>query len=397
MIEYLAIILLGVAAGVFTGLVPGIHPNTVIFTSIPFYFYSGIGFLIYMCFIAGLSVSHTFHDFLPAIFLSAPEAEAALSSIPGTEMAEEGRGLEAFYYTVIGGASSILVFLLLVPIVFLALKPFYSVIEPLMGYILLFFLVVILLDSDNLLATLPVAVLAGALGLLSFSTPVNQQYVLLPVFTGLFAVPAMVRTLENRSSLPDQLKPEVDFEKGFRGGVLGFIAGMVAGIFPGLGAAVSTSFLAPLMDDSEKEFLAGMGGVNTTDIVVSFIAVLLIGKARSGASVALKSLSSVGPPQMFFLLGASLIGAAVSIPLALRVSTFFVDVVEKVDLKIALSAVLLVIISSTFYLTGLIGLVVLFTASFIGYASILAGDRRVCMAVLLVPSILFFSGGGIFI
>jgi len=110
MIEYIVIILLGVLSGVFTGLIPGIHPNTVIFGSMPLYFYLDIEFLSYLSFIAGLSVSHTFHDFfLPAIFLSAPEADAALSSIPGTQMAAEGRGIEAFYYTVGGGVFSVIV------------------------------------------------------------------------------------------------------------------------------------------------------------------------------------------------------------------------------------------------------------------------------------------------
>jgi TctA family transporter len=62
-----------------------------------------------------------------------------------------------------------------------------------------------------------------------------------------------------------------------------------------------------------------------------------------------------------------------------------------------LVGVLLIILSSTVYLTGFLGLLILFTASSIGYCSILAGERKLCMAVLLVPSILFFSGAGMFI
>lgn len=397
MIEYLGIILLGVAAGIFTGLVPGIHPNTVIFGSMPFYFYSNIGFLSYLSFIAGLSVSHTFHDFLPAIFLSAPEADAALSSIPGTEMAANGRGIEAFYYTVGGGVFSVVTCIVLAPILFISLSSIYGFFEPFMAYILLFFLVFMIVDANSVLSAAPVALLAGSLGVLSFKMPVNQQYILLPVFTGLFAIPAVIRTMEERTSLPEQTKPEIETEVAARGGVLGFVAGIIAGVFPGLGAAASTSFLSPLMNDSEKEFLAGMGGVNTTDILMSFFAVFILGKARSGASVTLKSLSQIQAPEVFFLMGGSILAVSVSAPLSLRVSGSFVTVLEKIRIKPILLMVLATIIASTVYLTGFLGLLILFTASSIGYSSILAGERKLCMAVLLVPSILFFSGAGMFI
>lgn len=397
MLEYIPIILLGVVTGVFTGLIPGIHPNTIIFSLIPFYFYSGIDFMVYMCFITGLSISHTFHDFLPAIFLSAPEAEAALSSIPGVRLAQEGKGIEAFYYTVLGGGFSVIVFLAVSPFLFMILESVYGMVEPVMEYVLFFFLTLLIVDSDRLSTALTVVLLAGTLGVVSFSMPVNRQYVLVPVFTGLFAVPALIRSLEKNIELPEQLEPKIDSRKAFRGGSTGFLAGLIAGIFPGIGAAASTSFLSPLMEDSEKEFLAGMGGVNTTDIMMSFLAVFLLGKARSGASVALKALSTIKLPEVFFLIGGSLLAVAVSIPLALKVSLVFSSVVEKLALKPLIVIVLLVVLASTLYLTGFLGVLVLLTASFTGYSSVLAGDRKLCMAVLLVPSIMFFSSAGIFI
>jgi len=252
-------------------------------------------------------------------------------------------------------------------------------------------------DAKSIQLALPVALLAGSLGVLSFKIPVNQQYILLPVFTGLFAVPAVLRTMGERDSLPSQKKPEIKTEVAAKGGVLGFIAGVIAGVFPGLGAAASTSFLSPLMDDSEKEFLAGMGGVNTTDILMSFLAVFILGKARSGASVALKSLSEIRAPEVFFLMGGSILAVSVSAPIALMVSARFVAMLEKISVRAVLFVVLLVIFGSTVYLTGFLGLLILFTASSIGYSSILAGERKLCMAVLLVPSILFFSEAGMFI
>lgn len=394
MLEYLVILLLGVAAGVFTGVVPGIHPNTVIFSSLPLYFYSGMDLVAFMSFLSGMSVSHTFHDFLPAIFLGAPEAEAALSALPGAELAMRGRGLEAFDYTVLGGAVSVLMLVFATPFLVLFLENTYSLLEPFMEYVLMFFLFFIVFRSGWKSGV--VAVLAGSLGLLSFSMNVNQGFVLVPVFAGLFAVPSVFYGLKSDFQLPPQLGPDVSTQHSLRGGIAGFLAGFLAGVFPGIGAAVSTSFLTPLLS-SRKEFLAGMGGVNTSDILMSFLALYLIGKARSGASVALESIASVTGSRVVFLAGLSLVAVSLSLPLAFRTSRVFASAIQEMRIRYVFGAVLFFVVAASFFLTGWRGLLILLTSSFVGYAALLSGSRACCMAVLLVPAILFYAGAGIFI
>lgn len=393
MLEYLIFLGLGITIGVFTGLTPGIHPNTVVFSTLPFYFAYNIDLLVYMSIVAGMNVSHTFLDFLPAIFLSAPEAEAALSSLPGAQMAARGQGLEAFDYTVAGGVFSIVTLLVAAPFLLLFLEPLYKTMEGFMGYLLMFFLFFLVLRSENSTAAFTVAALSGVLGVISLSSNVNQQFVLIPVFSGLFALPSVFNGIDTDFDLPEQyLEPEVEFEQSMRGGVVGFMAGMVAGVFPGLGAAVSTSFLSPLIS-SRKEFLAGMGGVNTSDIIMSFIALYLIGKSRSGASVALKSISEIGVHEVVFLAGLSLVAVSVSSVLAIQVSRHFSSIVNRLDMKKILYSVSLLLLAVTFQLTGFRGILVLLTSGCIGYAALLSGERAACMAVLLVPAILFYSGG----
>ncbi len=396
MIEYLVILGFGVVTGIFTGLIPGVHPNTVVFTTLPFYFSYEIGLLPYMSFLSGLSVSHTFHDFLPAIFLGAPEAESALSSLPGAKMAVRGRGLEAFDYTVAGGMFSVLALIFVVPFLLLLLESVYGFIERVMAFVLLFFLFFIVFRSDTWITALTVALLAGLLGTFSFSANVNQEFVLIPVFSGLFAIPSIIHALKSGFRIPGQRRVPVSPGKSFRGGLVGFFAGLMAGVFPGLGAAVSTSFLSPLLS-SRKEFLAGMGGVNTSDILVSFIALHILGKARSGASVALKSISTTGAFEIVFLIGLSLVAVSVSLVSARWTSRLFVSFIRSYRLEYLLLAVSAVIVFSTVWLTGLQGLLVLSTASFIGYAALIESERAACMAVLLVPAISFYWSSGIFI
>lgn len=393
MIELLAIILLGISAGVVTGLIPGIHPNTVVFTSLPIYFAYRPELKLYLVFIVAISVSHTFHDFLPAIFLHAPSATTALSTLPGAEAAAQGKGLQAFYRTAAGGLISVSAVLLLLPILFVVLKPIYGFIEPLMLYVLVFFLLFAILDSDKVFVSAQIAALSGFLGIYSFNMPVNQNFVLVPVFTGLFAVPAMIFVLRNDEELPEQ---EKDFETqiSVRSGVVGTLAGLLAGIVPGIGPAISTSFLSPLQGD-EGNFLTALGGVNSSDMVASLVALYLLNAPRSGASVAVSQITSLSQGRMAVLLGATFLAAAIAFATALKVSTVFVSLINRLDFTRVVAAVLLGIFSITFLFTGVFGLLVLFTASMIGFCARAAGERTVLMAVLILPSIMFFSGHGV--
>lgn len=395
MLDYLAIMGFGILAGTLTGLVPGIHPNTVIFTSLPVYFVLEIYLPYYMCFMVALSVSHTFHDFLPAIFLGAPEAESALSALPGGELAARGEGKLAFQYTVYGGVFAVTAFVLSAPLLYLLLETVYSVISGVMAYVLLFFLAFTVFQSERLRNALAVTVIAGLLGTVAFSMPVNQEYVLMPIFSGLYAVPAILHAFRSSYGLPVQYDLKPDVGRSARGGLVGFLAGLVAGVVPGVGPAISTTFLTPMMDGSEKEFLAGLGGVNTSDIVSSFLALYLLGKARSGASVAITNITGFDPVLAFFSAGIALLAVPLSVPVALYTGKIL-PVLLKRSLKPLLFAVLVLILSTNLVLTGATGILILLTASAIGYAALASGERRVCMAVLIVPAISLFGGVGIF-
>lgn len=386
MLEMLAYGMTGVLLGVLTGLIPGIHPNTVIFTSIPFYLGSGIDFMLYAALISGLSVSHTFHDFIPAFYLQAPEGGTALSINIGGEMASNGRGFEAFHSTVLGGIYSLFAFTAFLPFVYLFLDEFYSLASSFMAPLLGFFLLFLIFRSGKKEALI-VAILSGSLGVIALNSSISGSFILMPVFSGLFAMPAVLSSLASGSRLPEQ--EEVEGFEGSRGGVVGFFAGLMAGVFPGLGAAGSTSFLTPLIE-SRKDFLAGMGGVNTSDIVVSLISLMLIDRARSGTAVALNSIGTGVEYQIFSLVGVSLFCGGVSALTTVRTHKLFLRFFRRARFDYLGWAVILLLIWASFMFSGLFGVLVLTVGSLIGSYSFLVDCRNVCMAVLLVPVILFF-------
>jgi putative membrane protein len=386
MLDLISLALIGVLAGVFTGFVPGVHPNTVIFSSIPIYFSSGLGFMSYAAFISGMSISHTFHDFLPSIYMQAPDADTALSTMPGAEKAAEGKGPEAFRSTLLGGITSIITVGALLPLVAVLLDYLYSVIQPVMAPVIAFFLFFLIFENDLIPAVITTG-LSGTLGLIALNSSLAGNFILMPVFTGLFAVPAISSSIREEFELPEQ-----DFKPGFegvRGSFAGGLSGLIAGTVPGVGAAASTTFLSPLMED-RNDFMAGMGGVNTTDIVVSFIALLSIGKARSGASVVFQSLKEPVSYQVFLLVGLSVFCGGVSALLAIRSEKVFLKAIRAISFRYAGISVIGAVLGLSYALSGWFGILTAVTASFIGFYSLRKGCRACCMAVLLLPSILFF-------
>ncbi|MEE9601289.1 MAG: tripartite tricarboxylate transporter permease [Thermoplasmata archaeon] len=121
--------LLGTAAGVATGLTPGLHVNTVAAMVLAFqgallamataiFAWASPSpndlLLIVAALVIGNVISHTFLDYIPSIFLGAPEAETALSVLPGHRMLLRGRGLEAIRLSAKGSMSAVLLSLLLI-------------------------------------------------------------------------------------------------------------------------------------------------------------------------------------------------------------------------------------------------------------------------------------------
>jgi TctA family transporter len=176
----------------------------------------------------------------------------------------------------------------------------------------------------------------------------------------------------------------------------GTLAGLLAGTIPGIGAAVSTSFMTPLMDRSKKSFLEAMGAVNTSDIIFSLISLALIGRARSGVSVALQAISQPSGSRIFFFMLLAVFSVLISIPVALRVSRRYQELLQRFEMQNILYLVLVAVLLTTVTLTDVMGLLLLGVSSAIGMTAMRFDERKACMAVLIVPSILSFAGIGIF-
>lgn len=116
--DILAACLIGVLCGAVTGIILGVHVNTVgafIFASSA-YLLNFVSADFLAVFLISMSISHSMIDFLPSMFLGVPEEGTVLSVLPGHYFMLMGRGREAVRMVTIGGFGSLIVTVVLLPI-----------------------------------------------------------------------------------------------------------------------------------------------------------------------------------------------------------------------------------------------------------------------------------------
>jgi len=111
MVDLILACFIGIFCGAVTGLIPGIHVNTVgafVFASSTFLlnFHSPETISV---FLISMSISHALLEFIPSMFLGVPEEGTVLSILPGHQMLLQGRGKEAIRLVALGGFGSVLV------------------------------------------------------------------------------------------------------------------------------------------------------------------------------------------------------------------------------------------------------------------------------------------------
>src|SRR3990167_3580184 len=174
LLEILIAILIGCFLGIITGLTPGIHINlvAVILLSLTPLLSQYVSILTLAVAIITMSITHTFLDALPSIFLGAPDSGLELSVLPGHKLLLEGRGYEAVFLTVVGSFFAVVVCLLISPVMIPLIRYGYPIIEPYIAYILIFFSAVLIAkEVKSRFWALVVYLLSGTLGIATLTMP----------------------------------------------------------------------------------------------------------------------------------------------------------------------------------------------------------------------------------
>ena len=90
--------------GILTGLTPGIHNNTITAILITLIPTLSLNPLTLIVFVVVLALTHTILDFVPSIFTGATDGESFMATLPGHDMLNEGKGIEAVAATTTGAS-----------------------------------------------------------------------------------------------------------------------------------------------------------------------------------------------------------------------------------------------------------------------------------------------------
>jgi putative membrane protein len=400
MIEYLFLALIGCGLGIVTGIIPGLHVNTVAVIGFGTYASLGLDPLGFVVILTALSITHAFLDYLPAIFLGAPQEETALSVLPAHRLFMQGRALEAVKLTATGSLMGLTLGLLLFIPALYVIPVAYNASRGVIAYILIVLVLLLLFHErvkKKICWAFIIFLLSGWLGVLVLDKQkfLSSTEILFPVFVGLFGMSNLIDSLKSQvQSVPQDEYIKVDLEPGFIGSAfVGALSGAIIGILPAISPSQMGALLSERFKMDSRNFLVFVSSINTSDAIYSMLAIYTIQNPRSGVAVIAQKVLAIDYNTVLLLVGVMAFSAFFATIAHIEIGKRMSGLVSKIDYRKLCVTSLLFILSLIYLFTGIFGLMLAFLSTIIGLLPILSGTSRThLMGVLLVPTILFFLG-----
>jgi len=394
-LEIFILALLGIFFGIFTGICPGIHINLVaaVLLSLSPFLLSYLSPLSLSCFIIAMSVTHSFLDTLPTIYLGAPDDKTVLGVLPGHRLLMQGRGYLAVKLSIIGAFSGLILSILFIPVFILIAKYIYPLIKNYIVYILIVIMIFMILREKNKKWAFTLFLIAGVFGILVFSIP-NLKNPLFPMLSGLFGLSALLISYFDNTKIPEQkIDDNVDIDKkSIRTIFSSVIAAILVAFFPGLGPAQGSLIASQINGKNDnKSYLVLVGAVGTISVIFGLITFYTIGKARDGTIVTISKLLEINFSYLLILVFVLLFAGSIAVLLTLFFAKKFSGFISKINYKALIISIIIFILILTPILSGFTGMVVLLTAASIGFIAPLKNvSRSHAMGCLILPVIFYF-------
>jgi len=386
----------------FTGLAPGIHINLVAFFLLGLagsYAINSPIALALAVFIAAMSITHIFVDFVPSIYLGAPDEDSALSVLPGHEMLIKGKAHEAVLLSISGGLAGIFLLILLSPVFILFLPGIFNLFNQ--KFVMLIVLLVtsfflFYFEKKSRSWAIILFILAGLLGIASLN--LNLKEPLLPLFTGLFGASSLVTSITKKKKLPEQKtssfkKLKVKKKSFLRVIFASLIASPFCSFLPSLGNSQAAILGSEVTGDlNRKEFLILLGTVNVLVMGLSFVTLYSINKSRTGSAVAIGKLFQIIPLNyLIIILFTILISGIAAFFLTNFLAKNFSKRISKINYSKLSFGVLIILVLITLFFSGILGFLVFIVSACLGLVCIFLNIRRThLMGCLLLPTILYY-------
>jgi putative membrane protein len=395
--EILVAIFVGVSCGIVTGLTPGVHINLVAAMLLSFsaFLLRHINPIALAVFVIAMSVTHTFLDNIPSIFLGAPEEANALGVLPGHRYLLKGYGLMAVKLTLVGSFGALVLSIALFPLFILIVRFGYPIIQSYMGYLLIATVGFMLWHETKRLWAFFIFLISGLLGLVTFNIP-NFANPLFPMLSGMFGIATLIISLKDENRIPSQKyeqRIKIRRKTAISAILLGQFSGFITAVLPGLSASIA-AVMSQQVDRKlgDHGFMVLIGSIGTVNFLLSMAALSVLDKARNGSIIAVRQLvGKVNTPLLLVFLCSALVAGGISVYLVLRIGRLFSVMITRVNYRKLVSGIILFVASLVAITTGLVGLLVLLVSTAIGILPAMARVSRThAMGCIMVPVILYF-------
>jgi putative membrane protein len=393
MITLILPLLLGIFAGTITGLIPGIHINLVAIFLLSLAITTQLQPITLIIFIAAMAIAHTFLDFIPAIFLGAPDEDTGLGILPGHELLLFGRGHHALKLTLLGSIIATVSLFLIIPTFMIIIPKIFPFLQQMMAFILIWATIFLVYsEKESKTKAILILVLAGFLGLATLNLDIKQP--LLPLLTGLFGTSTIIHSIKSKTIIPKQKIEKLNLPKKelIKPTIATILVSPICSFFPGLGSSQAAIIGSEITGKLNREqFLILLGSINTIVMAISFVTLFLVQKSRTGAAFALSQITQLSTTHLATILVTILLTTIISIPITLIISKLIAKNIHKIPYTKISTAILIFLIIIITSLTGILGLIILAVATTLGLTCIEFQTRRsFLMGAILIPTIIFY-------
>ena len=407
----------GASVGMFSGLVPGIHVNTLI--SVMLIVYPAIGSLISVfappgnvpvllasC-IVSAAVVHSFVNYVPSVFTGVPDQDTAMSVLPGHRLLLEGKGMVAVRASaigsLIGAMAAVAVALPLQWLMSNGLNEIFNSITAVMLIVSVIALVLTERTAKERCFAVILITMSGVLGCVCMFMPVPfsgllfDGDLLLPLLSGLFGIPMLI-TSSGGAEIPAQNDDDIHPVTP-AAGLKGVAAGSIVGWFPGITATAGAAFTRMFVNEDRPErFIALVSSIGTASVIFAMITLSVNGKGRSGTMIAVRQILGAdimgfGNGIFLLMLLSVAIAAAIGYVAAVRSGKMMAKYISKVNIRKMNAMIAVFIAVLCLLMTGIWGIAILLVSSLVGLIPLSAGTGRVHLSgCLLIPVVLMRFG-----
>jgi putative membrane protein len=394
LLEIFLAITLGIAAGTITGLTPGIHINLIgaIILSTLAFFLTLTSPVILIIFITAMAITHTFIDFIPSIFLGAPDEDTILSILPGHELLKQGKGYEAIALTTYGSAAAIIIILIISPIFLFLLPKVNTIIKFLIPYLLIIASIFLITKEKYKLAALIVFTLSGFLGIAVLNSNVTHPF--LPMLSGLFGASSLIISLKNKTTIPKQKikKIKISLKSAFKPLLASSLTAPLCSFLPGIGSGQAAVLGISLIKPTKRNFLILLGATNTVVLGLSFIIFYTIGRTRTGMAATINQIfNTLSLNHILIIILTITLTGIICFHYTLFLAKIFSKNIHKINYSYLSISILIIISAIVLIFSGFFGFFIFIISTATGIFGILSDVKRInLMGSLVIPVILIY-------